>query len=331
MLSLSFAYATSWTTVHSRATGIRLLPSLPESWLSSPSALYASVLLCTSKPLELSICQYYGVLCDSYAKRHDCLEHKQEFSESLLITRANTPYSSRPSTYPKDLMELKDHCSNFEEYAVVHINDMPYIISFVNKRRPNYFTSIRRYPIKKRYGVFRCLNFTINIDDPNITMKEYIRLKEEKARRRGKVYNWETATYGKIWYDEDGLRLRSVVTEFSSIIYDGLDLHLNTYVSYFDDLDFFKDFENEFPAIVYNDALTSKSDSSTEPVEIPHRINEFDFNLKLSLLDCVDNDDDKIDIKQSSKDMSIIPLPNVIHNDDGAYAHGSNKLFGIRS
>ncbi|GKD52961.1 hypothetical protein Tco_1286348, partial [Tanacetum coccineum] len=27
-------------------------------------------------------------------------------------------------------------------------------------------------------------------------------------------------------------------------------------VSYFDDLDFFKDFENEFPAIVYNDALT---------------------------------------------------------------------------
>nr|GEV15095.1 hypothetical protein [Tanacetum cinerariifolium] len=46
-------------------------------------------------------------------------------------------------------------------------------------------------------------------------------------------------------------------------------------VSYFNDLDFFKDFENEFLAIVYNDALTSKSDSSTEPVEIPHHINEF--------------------------------------------------------
>ncbi|GKA94278.1 hypothetical protein Tco_0816316 [Tanacetum coccineum] len=29
-------------------------------------------------------------------------------------------------------------------------------------------------------------------------------------------------------------------------------------VSYFNDLDFFKDFENVFPAIVYNDALTSK-------------------------------------------------------------------------
>nr|GEW85021.1 hypothetical protein [Tanacetum cinerariifolium] len=32
------------------------------------------------------------------------------------------------------------------------------------------------------------------MDDPNITM-EYIRLEEEKGRRRGKVYNWETATY----------------------------------------------------------------------------------------------------------------------------------------
>ncbi|GJW42676.1 hypothetical protein Tco_0071475, partial [Tanacetum coccineum] len=36
-------------------------------------------------------------------------------------------------------------------------------------------------------------------------------------------------------------------------------------VSCFDDLDFFKDFENEFPAIVYNDALTSKSNFLTEP------------------------------------------------------------------
>ncbi|GJV27828.1 hypothetical protein Tco_1384276 [Tanacetum coccineum] len=43
-------------------------------------------------------------------------------------------------------------------------------------------------------------------------------------------------------------------------------------VSYFDDLDFLKDFENEFPAIVYNNALTSKSDFSTEPVEIPHHM-----------------------------------------------------------
>nr|GEW32996.1 hypothetical protein [Tanacetum cinerariifolium] len=56
------------------------------------------------------------------------------------------------------------------------------------------------------------------MDDPNITMEEYIRHEEEKARRRGKVYNWETAIYGKIWYDEDVHDLRSVETEFPAIV-----------------------------------------------------------------------------------------------------------------
>nr|GFD54109.1 hypothetical protein [Tanacetum cinerariifolium] len=36
------------------------------------------------------------------------------------------------------------------------------------------------------------------MDHPNITMEEYNKLEEEKARIRGKVYNWETATYGRI-------------------------------------------------------------------------------------------------------------------------------------
>ncbi|GJT52569.1 hypothetical protein Tco_0978726, partial [Tanacetum coccineum] len=58
------------------------------------------------------------------------------------------------------------------------------------------------------------------INDPKITMEQYIRLEEEKARRRGKVYNWETATYGKIWYDEDVHNLISVETEFQAIVYN---------------------------------------------------------------------------------------------------------------
>nr|GEZ16275.1 hypothetical protein [Tanacetum cinerariifolium] len=40
------------------------------------------------------------------------------------------------------------------------------------------------------------------MDDSNITMEEYIRLEEEKAQKCGKVFNWETVRYGKIWYDE---------------------------------------------------------------------------------------------------------------------------------
>ncbi|GKA30928.1 hypothetical protein Tco_0717233, partial [Tanacetum coccineum] len=110
-------------------------------------------------------------------------------------------------------------------------------------------------------------------------------------------------------------------------------------VSCIDDLYFFKDFKNEFPAIVYNDALTSKSDSSTEPVEIPHHIDEFDLKTETSLSECdeeeqnieyfndlfpfniiypddlesdKDNDDNEIDIIQSSGG-------NVINIDDGAY------------
>ncbi|GJV06542.1 hypothetical protein Tco_1344198 [Tanacetum coccineum] len=101
--------------------------------------------------------------------------------------------------------------------------------------------------------------------DPNITMEEYIRLEEEKARRRSKVYNRESATYGKIWYDEDVYDLGSV--------------------------------ETEFPTIVCNDAFTSEV-----------------------MLHEKDNDDDKIDIKQSSRG-------NVINTDVGVYAQGSNKLL----
>ncbi|GKG19716.1 hypothetical protein Tco_0376815 [Tanacetum coccineum] len=58
------------------------------------------------------------------------------------------------------------------------------------------------------------------MDDSNITMEEYIRLEEEKARKRGKVFNWETAKYGKIWYDNDIHDLRSIETEFPSIAFN---------------------------------------------------------------------------------------------------------------
>ncbi|GKD61075.1 hypothetical protein Tco_1298584 [Tanacetum coccineum] len=192
------------------------------------------------------------------------------------------------------------------------------------------------------------------MDDPNITMKEYIGLEEEKARRRGKVYNWETATYGKIWDNEDVHDLGSVETEFLSIVfndtlkyeetlsceptvsplnYNKIDFRIsfdesddkdytviydkNSFsykiiyvndlkkdsendnkvnmplfpspeptVSCFDDLDFFKDFENEFPAIVYNDALTSKSNFLTEPIVSLQHIDEFNLKDKTSLSEC---------------------------------------------
>ncbi|GKA55927.1 hypothetical protein Tco_0754999, partial [Tanacetum coccineum] len=172
------------------------------------------------------------------------------------------------------------------------------------------------------------------IDDPNLTMEEYIRLEEEKAHKCEKVFNWQTATYEKIRVDDDLYNLSSVEAEFPAIVindavapYDELqcksqvsapvndeidfrisfdesddedyiilfnknsfsykmisvnDLKMdseNDYekvmplipspepaISCFDDLDFFTDFENEFSAIVYNDAQTSKSDLLTETI-----------------------------------------------------------------
>ncbi|GJV36232.1 hypothetical protein Tco_1408709 [Tanacetum coccineum] len=54
-------------------------------------------------------------------------------------------------------------------------------------------------------------------------------------------------------------------------------------VSCFDDLDFFNDFENEFPAIVYNDAQMSNSDLLTKPILSPQHIDEFNLNDEISL------------------------------------------------
>ncbi|GJT40540.1 hypothetical protein Tco_0940405 [Tanacetum coccineum] len=71
--------------------------------------------------------------------------------------------------------------------------------------------------------------------DPNITMEEYMRLEEEKALSRGKTFNWQTATYGKMEYCED-------------------------------EDDCFANFESEFPAILLDDTLTSREALSWEPI-----------------------------------------------------------------
>nr|GEZ48848.1 hypothetical protein [Tanacetum cinerariifolium] len=91
-------------------------------------------------------------------------------------------------------------------------------------------------------------------------MEDYIRLEEEKGCRNGKVYNWETATYGKIWYDEDVHDLRSVETEFS--------------------------------AIVFNDAFTSKVMPSYEPMVSHLNDNKIDFRISFDEFD----DEDYMDV-----------------------------------
>nr|GEU60940.1 hypothetical protein [Tanacetum cinerariifolium] len=172
-----------------------------------------------------------------------------------------------------------------------------------------------------KVNVFRRkITLRVKMDDPNITMEEYIKHGEENAYRNGQVYTWEAAAYVTI-----NLTLEYRLTNPTRKITCD-----------------FKYFEKVFSAIAYNDALTSKLDLS-EPTISPQHIDEFD---KTSLSECdgeeqnfiyfndlfpfnviypddlsdKDNDDDKIDIKQSSGD-------NVINTDVGAYAQGSNKLL----
>ncbi|GKC24112.1 hypothetical protein Tco_1026262, partial [Tanacetum coccineum] len=53
------------------------------------------------------------------------------------------------------------------------------------------------------FGIRRIDPCTGIMDDPNITMEEYIRHQEEKAQRAGRTFNWQTATYGKVKYYKD--------------------------------------------------------------------------------------------------------------------------------
>ncbi|GJZ03522.1 hypothetical protein Tco_0536797 [Tanacetum coccineum] len=242
----------------------------------------------------------------------------------------------------------KDHEGNKIQYAVSRRRQYAVFKLYGNK----IFWKISNVvptPRNPQYAVSKTLDTPM--DDPNIAMKEYIRLEEEKAQKCGKEFNWETAKYGRILYDEDVHDLISVENEFPAIIFnDSLtsnetlsceptvsslndeidciisfddsddedymvvfdknsfsykiistnDLKMDSEndnekvnkplfpspeptVSCIDDLDFFKEFENGFPAIIYNDALTSKSDFSTEPTLCPQHIDEFDWKDETSL------------------------------------------------
>ncbi|GKA16872.1 hypothetical protein Tco_0696709 [Tanacetum coccineum] len=167
--------------------------------------------------------------------------------------------------------------------------------------------------------------YAVKMDDPNITMDEYIRLEEEKARRLGKCLTGNC---------------------YVCPLNDEIDFRIS-----------FDESDDEDCTVNYALLLPSpslRSDFLTEPALSPQHIDEFDLKDETSLFECdedeqnvlyfndlflfnviypddsksdEDNDDDKIDIEHSSGDLSVIPLPNVINNNDGAYAHASNKLL----
>ncbi|GJU76967.1 hypothetical protein Tco_1274037 [Tanacetum coccineum] len=158
------------------------------------------------------------------------------------------------------------------------------------------------------------------MDDPNITMEEYIQLMDDKAHKRGQMFDWKTATYGKIY----------------------------------DDIDLFKDFEADFPAIVYNDALASDPKVSSEPTVTPQKAIKADFYFTISFAESDDedytficdknsssyklisvndlksdtgNDIDEINVKLPSEDISIKPLDSVINVNVDTYSQEFDKTI----
>ncbi|GJY66433.1 hypothetical protein Tco_0468671, partial [Tanacetum coccineum] len=184
-------------------------------------------------------------------------------------------------------------------------------------------------------------------------------------------FNWETAKYGNIWYDEDIHDLRSVEIEFPAIAFndelssktlsheptvsslnDEIDFRVlfddsddedytvifdkNSFsykkisasdlktdlennnekvmpslpspepaISCFEYLHFFKDFENEFLAIVYNDALTSKSDFLIEPTIIMVNVIPLDHVDDVPVVEPNQHDD-----------VPIVPDPVLVDEDE---------------
>ncbi|GKE98475.1 hypothetical protein Tco_0021826, partial [Tanacetum coccineum] len=82
---------------------------------------------------------------------------------------------------------------------------------------------------------------------------------KEKARKRRKLFNWETAKCGKIWYDDDIHDLRSV--------------------------------ETEFPVIAFNDEVPSEKTLSCEPIAFKVDIEHSSGDLSVKPLPDVINTD----------------------------------------
>nr|GEX73222.1 hypothetical protein [Tanacetum cinerariifolium] len=171
-------------------------------------------------------------------------------------------------------------------------------------------------------------------------MEEYIRLVKEKACRRRKLFNWENATYGKICDNEDVHNLKSIETKFPAIVFndkvssetlsckptisslnnDEIDFRISFDESDDEDYAIYGKKSFSYKIISVND-LKSNLKNDNDKVDMPSFLSP----------EPTDNDDDKVDIEHSSRDLSVKPLPDVIYTDVGAYAQRMITLTSNRN
>ncbi|GKF08606.1 hypothetical protein Tco_0042830 [Tanacetum coccineum] len=156
------------------------------------------------------------------------------------------------------------------------------------------------------------------MDDPNITMEEYIRLEEEKAQRRGETFNWQTATFGRMehYYEEECFT--NFDKEFPAIVFGKINITSFDTEQGMGEYDTEReDSEMKFPAIVFHNSSASDATPSYEPTVSPPNENKIDFRISL---DESDDEDYTVIFDENSFSYKIIyvnDLETDSENDNG--------------
>ncbi|GJS83428.1 hypothetical protein Tco_0749969 [Tanacetum coccineum] len=128
------------------------------------------------------------------------------------------------------------------------------------------------------------------MDDPYITMEEYIRLEEERAQSHGETFNWQTAPFEKVRNYNEEECFTDFEAEFPAIVLG----NINAVPSQSPEIPYCEstqgmtmgeyeaekeDSEIEFPAIVLDNMSTSDTTLSYEPMVSP--LNESEINFRI--------------------------------------------------
>ncbi|GKA22239.1 hypothetical protein Tco_0708201 [Tanacetum coccineum] len=165
------------------------------------------------------------------------------------------------------------------------------------------------------------------MDDTSITMEEYIRIEEEKAQRRGLIFDWQTAKFGRTEHDYKEECFLNFEEEFPAIVFrkinsDSFDSEQREVISEYDDDE--EDFETKFPAIVFN---ASNSTPPCEPTVSPPNESELDFRIS-----CDESDDEDYTVifdenSFSYKLVAVNDLKTISENDDNDVASSHDPKF----
>ncbi|GJZ38744.1 hypothetical protein Tco_0585307 [Tanacetum coccineum] len=149
----------------------------------------------------------------------------------------------------------------------LHVTKFQINIKFVNQLQPEWSRFITR--------VKQARNLHDKMDDPNITMEEYVWYETEKALRNCQMYNWETANYddslSSQHVDDDNWKYETSLSEYDYGKYNAIsDKDLFSY-NIFDVIDLKPDKDNGEDKIVYWEVNPRKSGK--------HHRTRFDFGF----------------------------------------------------